>query len=217
MNFLILSSGLGWRIKSYEPRCMISVSGKSLLQRQVDQIRQVENSQCYLSYGYKPSIVKKFATSLGVTPINNKEYANTNQIESIRLFLSKVNTSGVFILHGDLVFSTDLKSFDYSSSFVLYNSECCFKNSEVGININDGYVHNLSYGLDTKWSQMFYVTGKELDILKNLCMKDNKYFLTFEVINYIIQNGGIFKAVPFIGKIYELDTVEEIKNADFNC
>lgn len=216
INFLILSGGLGWRIKSYEPRAMLDISGKTLLQRQVEQLKKV-NDNIYLISGYKPAKIKKLAYSLQVNNINNKNHASTNQIEGIRLFLNKFNCDNVFMMHGDLLFNSDLKSLDYSSSFILYDRNNNFKQNEVGININNGYVNNLSYGLDTKWSQMCFITGKELELLKKLCLTDNKYYLTFEVLNYIINNDGKFKAIPFDGKIYELDTVEEIKNADFNC
>lgn len=216
INFLILAGGLGWRIKSYEPRSILNISGKSLIQRQVEQIKKLNDSICLIS-GYKPAKIKRAISSLGIDNINNKNHASTNQIEGIRLFIEKYNPSNVFLMHGDLLFDTNFNLLDYSSSFLLYDKNNSFKQGEVGLNINDGYVNNLSYGLDTKWSQMCYLTGKELDLVKELCRTDNGYYLTFEVINYVINNGGKIRAVPFYGKIYELDTVEEIKNADFNC
>ena len=221
LNFLLLSAGLGWRIKSKEPRSMLDIAGKSLLKRQSDNIRKcfpVENpTSISIVSGFKPGRVRKESKSLGVKHFNNNKYKDTNQIESIRIFLNNSNVDNLFIIHGDLDFRIKFNEYQYDESFTLYDDRNNFKQDEVGINIVDGFVNNLSYGLNTKWSQMFFLTGLELKLLKNICNTDNTYYLTFEILNKIIDLGGNFKAYRQNDNIYELDTIEEINNANFNC
>lgn len=218
MQVLLLSAGSGWRIKSKEPRSLLEISGKTLIRRQKEQIDKYfpENKTCLIS-GYKAGKVKKECKAAGVNHINNPEYATTNQLESLRIFFESNNVNQLLIIHGDLNFKINFDSYNFNESFVLYDKCNNFKNTEVGINIVNGVVNNLSYGLDTKWSQIFNVVGKELDLLKNICKLDKKYLLTFELINEILKSGGCFNAYPHDGFIYEIDTLEEINNADFNC
>lgn len=221
LNFLLLSAGLGWRIKSKEPRSLLKIDGTTLLKRQTDSIRKYfpgeDSASISIVSGFKPGRVKKESKSLGLKHFNNNRYRDTNQIESLRIFLNNSNVDNLFIIHGDLDFRIKFDAYEYDKSFTLYDDKNNFKQDEVGINIIDGSVNNLSYGLYTKWSQMFFVTGLELRLLKNICSSDNTYYLTFEILNKIIDLGGNFSAYEQSGNIYELDTIEEINNANFNC
>ena len=99
-------------------------------------------------------------------------------------------------------------------SFLLVDSGNQFEEKEVGITIVDGVATVLSYSLPTKWCQIAYLAESELCILKKLMMKNDfpsKTFLTFEVINKIIENNGKFNCFE-IGKgfIKEIDSLKDI-------
>jgi CTP:phosphocholine cytidylyltransferase-like protein len=216
INFLSLAANVGKRIKSKEPRAALSVRGIPLVLRQYNTIKKDTDGNFKLSVaaGYKHNKIKKIIKNTEIDLYVNPNYASTNQAESIRIYLENNEANNVMIIHGDLLFSTI--RYNYSESFVVYDTDNNFRDDEVGLNIQNGYINNMSYGLDTKWSQMFYVAGKELEILKNLCSDTNfkKYLLTFEVINSIISRGGKFKAVPQEGAIFEIDTINDINNLE---
>ena len=78
----------------------------------------------------------------------------------------------------------------------------------------------MSYTLPIKWCQIAYFTGNEINILRRLLVKpdyNTKYLLTFELINKIIELGGIFKCVDIKdGFIKEIDSLKDINNETFS-
>ena len=91
---------------------------------------------------------------------------------------------------------------------------------EVGVTLDKNHVSILSYGLDKKWCQMCYLTGKELRLLKSLFLKSkdkDKKMLSFELINRIIELGGTFTFHEKLGaRIVEIDCIKDTLNENFN-
>jgi len=86
---------------------------------------------------------------------------------------------------------------------------------EVGCIIQDGYVENISYDLENKWSQIVYLTGKELDLFKCFCWNsNNEKKFGYEGLNEVIQQGGKFKAIyPRNSKVIDIDKSSDIIKA----
>jgi choline kinase len=217
-NFLSLAASIGKRIKSKEPRAALSIRGVPVVLRQYHTIRNSfeknEDFTFNIVTGYKPNKIKRITKNEKINVYVNENHATTNQAESIRIYLKDNKVDNLFIFHGDLLFS-HLPILN-NKSVCFYDSSYDFKQDEVGINIQNGCVNNLSYGLERKWSQMFYLKGKELDLLYSICESPSfkSYSMTFELINQIIALGGKFEAVPHIGIINEIDSLEDINNLE---
>jgi hypothetical protein len=88
--------------------------------------------------------------------------------------------------------------------------------SEVGCIVNSrGNLENMMYDLPKKWSQIAYFQDKELEMLRSIvCNRKNRKMFMFEIINKIIEEGGLFKCVedPSI-RIVDVDTSKDIKKA----
>jgi hypothetical protein len=73
----------------------------------------------------------------------------------------------------------------------------------------------MSYGLPIKWAQIAFFTGKELKILNNIFQRfedKDKKKLSFEIINDVISNGGVFHCYePHKMRIKEIDTIKDIE------
>ena len=80
---------------------------------------------------------------------------------------------------------------------------------EVGCIVNSrGNLEHLMYDLPTKWCQIVYLQGKELSEMKKIVWsRRNKKMFTFEVINKIIERGGILKCIedPSV-RVIDVDT-----------
>jgi hypothetical protein len=94
------------------------------------------------------------------------------------------------------------------------------KKNEVGLTEVDETVSVLSYGLEKKWCQIAFFTGKELDLLRSLFNRfseTNKKMLSFELINLIISSGGKFKCIePKSMKILEIDSIKDAQDENIN-
>lgn len=217
----ILSAGIGARIKSYEPRSLIKVGNRSLIEHQISVVSNCLHMPELIGvFGcYASKICKKLRGKLRI--IENQIYDHTNTSESLRLaFNSTLNTNFLFF-HGDLYFNQDtLKRLDYSKSFIIIDKKKQMLDKEVGVTICNKKATILSYGLPTKWCQIAYITGKEYKILKNIFNKFdvmNKKLLSFEILNMMINMGAVFHCYePKNMSILEIDCMKDLHYENFN-
>jgi choline kinase len=218
----ILSAGTGSRIKSHEPRALLKVGPKFLLQHQLDIVGSVfREPEVVIGIGVEANrILKKFPGE--VRFVENQLHNSTGPFETLRLIVNNVTNSSILFFHGDLYFDIKtIDSADFSKSFIVVDNKKRMREKEVGVTVVNDKASILSYGLDTKWCQIAFFTGKEFAILRQICSKatnETKTLLAFEVINSIISRGGIIKAhEPDSMSIVEIDCMKDIKNENFNC
>lgn len=221
ISVVILAAGVGSRIRSNEPRSLIKINNQTLLSHQAETLSQTfTNHEIIGVFGtHLEKILKK--TDRRVRVIENQLFQETNNSESMRLGLNGSIYNNVLFIHGDIFFQKDLiKSADYSRSFLVVDANNDMADKEVGVTMSGSKVSILSYGLEKKWCQMCFVTGKELKILKSIFLKfqkTDKKMLSFEVINKIIENGGSFVCHEKKGShVVEIDCIKDIKNENFN-
>lgn len=221
ITVIILSAGIGSRIKSYEPRALLKMGERTLLEHQIYHLQNnFHNSEITVVVGNAATkIIKRVDTNIRI--IENQLYENTNSFESLRLAINNIVGDNVLFLHGDLIFNQKtFEGLSYDKSFVLIDKNEQFSEREVGITQTNKKVNIFSYGLPTKWCQIAYITGREFSILKQICHKNNaehKKMLTFEALNKIINKGGQFFCYePPNMKIKEIDCMRDFNNENFN-
>ena len=100
-------------------------------------------------------------------------------------------------------------------SKVLIDKAGMFRKDEVGVTHNINEITNFSYGLNDKWSQIAYITGKELELFEAAAFnEDCEKWFGYEALNFVINNGGKLAHVSTEGsKIVEVDSVKDIAKA----
>lgn len=217
----LLSAGLGNRIRSNEPRSLIKIGGKCLLELQLEALSSMfSEPNILVGIGVESQkIVKKFIGRVRL--VENQLYKTTGPFETLRLLVNSSTDDSLLVIHGDLYFNSNiLDGADFSKSFVVSDTTGSILEREVGITSVNNKASILSYGLKDKWAQIAFFTGRELATLRSLCCKsndDSKHLLTFEIINSIINKGGSFKVhKPQKTFIVEIDCMKDIKNENFN-
>lgn len=216
----ILSAGVGNRIKSNEPRSLLKVGNKTLLEHQISVVRNVfSEPEIIVGLGVEANKVMK-KTGLNARYIENQLYEVTGSAETMRLILNNSDANNILFFHGDLYFGQELlQDLDYGKSFALASPQV-MQDREVGITRVKNKATIFSHGLDLKWCQIIYLCGKELKLLRQAFMKhseDIKKMLTFEVLNLIINKGGNIKVIePDKISILEIDCMKDLKNENFN-
>tara|TARA_R110000751_G_scaffold214454_1_gene317923 strand:- start:1214 stop:1933 length:720 start_codon:yes stop_codon:yes gene_type:complete len=218
LDIMIPAAGMGKRMKSYGPKSLISIKyGERILDRQVSIIDDYFNDySLVIICGFEADKLISEAPANAIK-VENELYENTNVARSIGLGLRSIPSSDrLLLINGDLVFTKNIMSsmsYDRSCIFV---SDKHMGDGEVGCIINNkGYLENLMYDLPMKWCQIAYFQGKELEELRNIaCQRKNKKLFTFEIINKIIDEGGMFKCIddPSV-KVIDVDTSKDIKRA----
>ena len=211
--FVILSAGVGNRMRSYGPKCLFKTSEETILDKQISTIKSnFLNNEIILVVGFEANkVIKKISDDIRV--VENQLYQATNSAESLRLAINNSVADKIFFIHGDLIFNKEtFDNLDFSKSFVVVDSKNQINDDEVGITIVNNRATFFSYGLDTKWCQMAYIRGKEFSILKSLYSKPGKDKLyTFEMLNMIIDKKGVLLAVePEDMYIKEIDSFKDL-------
>lgn len=124
-------------------------------------------------------------------------------------------SSNILVVHGDILFDKSCLDFSTYSAITVDNHKR-IRDTKVGLTKDgDKNLIALDYGLQNKWSQIAFFTGKELELLRKTIKERNKDSLcTFEIINHIVNKGGKFRCIDLDAKstIKEFDSISEINN-----
>ncbi|MCX6985654.1 MAG: NTP transferase domain-containing protein, partial [Lentisphaerae bacterium] len=115
MKVIILAAGLGTRLRPItenKPKCMVNVSGKPILQHQIEAYLAAGVDHVAVVAGYKGEQVEYFCSKYDkVCVIQNAEYSSTNNMYSLGLALRQDDYKGGFILsNGDVVYDPEIVS-----------------------------------------------------------------------------------------------------------
>jgi choline kinase len=218
---IILAAGVGARTRSYEPRCLLKYNNKTILDNQLEVIKnKFNNVEVSVVCGFDtPRMVKKISKQARI--VENPNYENTNSGESLKLAVNNSMVDDILFLHGDLVISDSIfDKLNFNQSFILVDSLNKFDEREVGVTVVNGKATILSYNLPTKWCQIAFLSEAETNILRKLFLKpdfNSKHLLTFELINKIIENGGSFNCFEVeTSFIKEIDSLRDMSNENTN-
>ena len=209
---IILAGGICARMKTYEPRSLLKIKDKSLIDYQIENVQKFFGKDITVVSGYKSYKLHKHLINHKINLVENKNYLSTNTAYGIRIAL-KYSIDSSLIMHGDLLFNSDTINIPKNKSCLIVDTSKQIKDKEVGIVYNDGIAANLSYGLKKKWCQIAFFTGRELELLKEIVLQNIDDKLLFEIINMIIDRGGSFYChEPANMKIIEIDSIKDLKN-----
>ncbi len=101
---LILAAGQGTRLRPLtddKPKCLVSLLGKSLLQRQVDTLRESGINDIHVATGYRADQIE----ALGYATSKNLRFAETNMVATLFSALAFIQQEGdLIIAYGDIVY-----------------------------------------------------------------------------------------------------------------
>lgn len=218
VSVVIPAAGLGSRMKSYGPKCLFTTSnGSTILNKIITNVKKVyPHCEIIVAAGFEADKVIE-TTPAEVRIVENQLYDKTNMVESIRLSLNNAVHNDVIIINGDLIFNVfTLQNLTRHGSCALIDTQNRFQKNEIGVTAVEGNAVHFSYGLPTKWAQIVYLTGKELDLFKTFCNdRENNKRYTFEILNMVIEHGGCILADEPKGmQITEVDSIKDIPRWD---
>ena len=215
LGIIIPAAGMGYRMKSHGPKALLQISQEHcLIERQLEIIwSEYPGAEILVVVGFEADKIRKRLSSYPVRIIYNPIHEKTNVLFSIGLALQASIAKEVMIVYGDLIFNEFSIRGIKGKSKVLLDEKKSFKNDEVGLIHQNKKVTNFSFGLDSKWAQIAYLTGTELSLMKEISIKeDSSQWLGYEGLNYIIENGGeIASHSPKNSEIFEIDTKKDLE------
>lgn len=213
-SVVIPMAGIGTRMKSYGPKCLLDIGGTSILDNQLKHINKLlPQSEIILVAGFESEKVReKVKSKANISVLDNPDFLTTNVFKSISLGVQRAKHD-VILIYGDLVFNElTLKAPFGNHSFIMLDSSGYMDKEEVGCIVEHNLLVNMMYGLPNKWAQIAYFHGKELELLKKAAdiPKYGIYF-GFEIINIILNSGGKFGSCSPTGmKIIDIDSSKQL-------
>ncbi|EOH92750.1 hypothetical protein UAW_02789 [Enterococcus haemoperoxidus ATCC BAA-382] len=124
MQGLILAAGLGSRMKEYTKsttKSMVEVNGKSLIERMLRQLDNLDLERIVIVDGYKYDVMEEYVKSIQIkTPVvfvTNHDYDKTNNIYSVYLAKELMCQEDTILLESDLIFADQLLDEVLASDF----------------------------------------------------------------------------------------------------
>jgi len=215
LTVLIPVAGMGHRMKSYGPKCLLRANQKeTILEKTVSNIkREYPYSDIIVVVGFESEKVIRSLPNF-VRIVENQNYEKTNIVESVRIGINAAAHENVLIIYGDLIFNVySIREITSSGTCVVFDSKNRFREEEVGLTVVEDLVTTFAYGLPNKWSQIAYLENESFGMFKALCAdkRKNKLYL-FELFNIIIESGIVMKAKEPKGMIIkEIDSLKDLQ------
>lgn len=217
---IILAAGLGSRMNSDKPKCLMTICGQPMLYHTIDQLRAVGVKDIVVVTGFKaPMIARAVRGMEDVRCVENRDYAKYNNWRSLAQGLDAVSGS-TYVVDGDLMFPPCVlqrlaKCGDKSTAVV--DGSVSYTNEAMRIKVNSaGIITRMAKGLpeDETYGEyigLLKISGKDRSKVRNLlsrCSADKYYD------EAIVHSGDIFRALDTFGASWvEFDTQEEFELA----
>jgi choline kinase len=157
-DIVILAAGIGSRLRPVTdlvPKCLVPVSGKSILERLLAQLadhaNQMGGFRVHVVAGYLADKVARVITAspVPVHLIVNEAYLTTNNMFSLSLAAKHLVANGeLVIMNGDCVYEDAIISqvLQTPGSFILTDSSQ-FNEEAMKVSVVDGNIRNMSKAL----------------------------------------------------------------------
>lgn len=216
MSVVIPAAGMGKRMKSYGPKCLLNINGLSLLERQVKIVKKCyPGADIVVVVGFQASLVQsRIKSRHNVRIVYNSDYEDTNVARSLFLGIQATVAEKCLIIYGDLIFNpATIKDLYGKTSKIVIDGGKSMGREEVGVLHYDGRVTNFSYALDHKWCQIAFLSKKELKMFERIAGKEeSSRWFGYEVLNEMIDSGATLQSChPNSMRIFEIDSPKDIK------
>lgn len=238
MKAIILAAGRGTRMGKYTenlPKGMLVFEGKTLIERQLETLRQAGIKDIAIATGYE----SKKINYPNVKYFHNENFATTNMVETL-MCADEFLDDDVLIAYSDILYTKELVELCFKANCEIgvavdsdwkklwklrYNScECDLESMQVkdGMIMELGKEVETSAGLDYRYIGLLKFTKTGLKALKNIyhsrkekntawpqSRKPFELGYMTDIISEIIKEGYKVEAIVSKGNWLEFDTNED--------
>jgi choline kinase len=153
MKAIILAAGKGTRLDgaAVKPKCLVEIGGQTLLQRQIESLRDAKIKQIVIVVGFGAESIRDECDS-DIAFVENNDYAETSSLYS--LWLAREHLSdGFVVLNCDVLFHPQLLANLLESSFddalLLSDTQTTpLGDEEMKVKLKDDLVIDISKKMD---------------------------------------------------------------------
>ena len=204
-NVILLCSEITKGMKSYGPKAFIPVGPKNkqkpLIIKQIDNIfeRYGSNTNIYITIGFEQDKFLKILDDYyptrkykNIFHVYNDLYLESNNAYSFGMALNSINSGNCLVIQNGILINYYPKIMDKSLLPTIKNN--LDESFNIGLTLNDNIVQYAFYDLPNKWSEILYISSRDIGKIKTLITKhDLKQKFLFELVNIFIDNNIIFQ------------------------
>ncbi len=239
MKAIILAAGMASRLRPltlHTPKSLLTIDGKSLLQRSMDALIQNGIKDFVIVTGYlhekiEAFVKEQYADTISVKFIYNNVYDSTNNIYSLWLARPEAEGEDFLLLDSDLLYDpqiiTEVMANKAANVLTLIKHDLGEEEmkvvtdadgviKEISKNCNPSDAAGESLGIEKIGKEYSAALYKELEVMMNKEHLENKFYeLAFE---RLIPQGHTYNVLD-VSHLFscELDTVEDFENAKHDC
>ena len=232
MKAVILAAGVGSRlapITDTRPKCLVRVSGRAILDYQIEALLKGGCTDLYVVGGYRASQIEQHLSGSEldcVSLVQNPVYAETNNMYSLHLCRELIAGDPFILVNGDVVLDAAIaESLVSAAGSAVAVDEGAFNDESMKVALDaDGAICHIAKTIDRQDA-----FGCSIDAYR-FCARDSE--VLFEHIDRVIESGnrtdwtevaldalfseGAISAIPIaIGAAhwYEIDDLDDLAAA----
>jgi len=185
MKAIILAAGRGTRLEKYTknlPKCMLNFDGKSLLERQIETLRNCGITEIIIVKGY----MKDKINIKGVKYYINEDFADTNMVETLFCAESEMDTE-ILVCYSDIIYEKKV------IKRILEN------NFDIGVAVDKDYLEYWYARMDEperdSESLIINKEGKIIELGETNCEKDKAKVRYIGLIKFSKKGVEVLKQV----------------------
>jgi hypothetical protein len=216
VTVILLSDSPGYRMKSYGPTSLISISNKKLIDIQIEAIKQTFNNfEIVLCIGFDAEKTCKYVKSkygnINIRIVENQLFKNSNSCESVRLSLNNTNNNKVLICDGNLLLNNNILSMVHNANSCVFVESSPCVNLEIGLNIDEkNQVQYFSFGAYKIWSEVLYLDNYEIieTLRKIISLSEYKNKFIFEALNELIKTKHKLQCLTNTNSVKKINNIK---------
>lgn len=237
MKIIILCAGKGRRFNIDKPKCLLNVSGKSLIKRCINAFKfyGFQDNDFIFASGYKEHLIKKNLQGK-FNYVKNKKYKVTNMVYTLFNALQNVYDQDIIVCYADIIFDkkniknlinskkdiVTLIDFEWKKVWkkknkLLDDSETLKVKGEKIVKMGEK-TQDIK-NIDARFIGITKISRKYLNKLKFLykkqLLKNKNYFMKIDMtnfFNYLIKYKESIFFIKNKGLWYEFDDKNDLRN-----
>lgn len=217
---IILAAGYGMRmvpINTETPKGLIEVKGELLIERLIKQLHESGVYEIHIIVGFMKEKYEYLIDEFGVDLIVSNEYAEKNNLHSLKLALKYLDNA--YVVPCDIYFSFNpFKRNELYSWYMVSETED--KESNVRINRKMELVRTTNYANGNTMIGLSYLIGKEASKLrKNIIEQSKKPQCNGWFWEECLFDGNKMMVQARLAKsseVFEINTYEQLRELDSN-